>query len=48
MTASKLDSIELYRRIFEGMQDPILLLKNGRFIDCNAAALTMHIARLPA
>lgn len=41
MTASRLASAELYRCAFEGMCDPILLLKDGRFVDCNAAALKM-------
>ena len=41
MTASRLASAELYRCAFEGMCDPILLLKDGCFVDCNAAALKM-------
>jgi diguanylate cyclase (GGDEF)-like protein/PAS domain S-box-containing protein len=41
MTASQLASAELYRCAFEGMCDPLLLLKDGRFVDCNAAALKM-------
>jgi len=30
---------DIFRTIFEKMSDPILLLKDGRFIDCNAATL---------
>jgi diguanylate cyclase (GGDEF)-like protein/PAS domain S-box-containing protein len=41
MTTSRLASAELYRCAFEGMCDPILLLKDGRIVDCNAAALKM-------
>ncbi|MFP4469104.1 MAG: PAS domain S-box protein [Bacteroidales bacterium] len=39
-TARKLtESEEKYRRIFENSSDPILVLENGRFADCNDAAL---------
>ena len=31
----------LFHRFFERMSDPVLLLKDGRFIDCNAATLKM-------
>lgn len=41
MTPSLLTNAELYRCAFEGMCDPILLLKDGRFVDCNAATLKM-------
>ena len=41
MTASGLANADLYRCAFEGMCDPILLIKDGRFVDCNAAALKM-------
>jgi diguanylate cyclase (GGDEF)-like protein/PAS domain S-box-containing protein len=33
------ESSDIFRTIFEKMSDPILLLKDGRFIDCNAATL---------
>ena len=32
---------EVFRRLFEDVKDPILLLKDGRFVDCNAAALEL-------
>ena len=41
MTAPGLANTDLYRCAFEGMCDPILLIKDGRFVDCNAAALKM-------
>lgn len=41
MTPSLLTNAGLYRCAFEGMCDPILLLKDGRFVDCNAATLKM-------
>ena len=41
MTPSPLTNADLYRCAFEGMCDPILLLKDGRFVDCNAATLKM-------
>ena len=31
----------LFHSVFEGLSDPILLLKEGRFIECNAATLIM-------
>jgi two-component system cell cycle sensor histidine kinase/response regulator CckA len=40
-TESHHSSDDLYRSVFEGMCDPILLLKNDRFVDCNAATLKM-------
>jgi diguanylate cyclase (GGDEF)-like protein/PAS domain S-box-containing protein len=41
MTTSLPANAELYRHAFEGMCDPVLLLKDGRFVDCNAATLSM-------
>lgn len=41
MTPSLLTNAELYRCAFEGTCDPILLLKDGHFVDCNAATLKM-------
>ncbi|HRD91601.1 MAG TPA: PAS domain S-box protein [Accumulibacter sp.] len=35
------ESEEAFRRLFEDAKDPLLLLKNGRFIDCNAATLAL-------
>lgn len=35
------ESSDIFRTIFEKMGDPILLLKDGRFIDCNAATLKL-------
>lgn len=32
---------DIFRTIFEKMSDPILLLKDGRFIDCNVATLKL-------
>ena len=32
---------EAFRRLFEDVKDPILLLKDGRFVDCNAATLEL-------
>ena len=32
---------DMFRYIFEGMKDPILLLCNGEFIDCNSATVDM-------
>ncbi|UOA07667.1 bifunctional diguanylate cyclase/phosphodiesterase [Methylobacter sp. S3L5C] len=34
-------SENIYRILFEKVNDPMLLLKNGRFIDCNAATLKL-------
>jgi len=34
------ESEDAFRHLFEDSKDPILLIKEGRFIDCNAAALT--------
>ncbi len=31
----------IYRILFESVNDPMVLLKNGRFIDCNAATLKL-------
>lgn len=41
MTAILPDSEDIFRRVFEKTGDPILLLKEGRFVECNAAALSM-------
>ncbi len=41
MTAPALANADLYRCAFEGMCDPILLIKDGHFVECNAAALKM-------
>lgn len=35
------ESENIYRTLFERMSDPMLLLKDGRFIDCNAATLKL-------
>jgi len=35
------ESEEAFRRLFEDMNDPLLLLKNGNFVDCNAATVRM-------
>lgn len=35
------DSNSIYRRVFEKTGDPILLLKDGCFVECNPAALSM-------
>jgi PAS domain S-box-containing protein len=35
------ESGEVFRRLFEGAEDPILLLRNGRIFDCNAATLRL-------
>ncbi|MCF8179073.1 MAG: EAL domain-containing protein [Sulfuritalea sp.] len=35
------ESEATFGHLFENMNDPILLLKNGSFVDCNAATLTM-------
>ncbi len=35
------ESEEAFRRLFEDAKDPLLLLKDGQFIDCNAAALEL-------
>lgn len=34
------ESEDAFRHLFEDSNDPILLIKEGRFIDCNAATLT--------
>ena len=34
------ESEEAFRRLFEDSRDPIMLFKEGRFIDCNAATLS--------
>lgn len=41
MTADLPDSNSIYRRVFEKTGDPILLLKDGCFVECNPAALSM-------
>jgi len=41
LVAEQTESEEVFRHLFEDMNDPILLLKNGNFIDCNAATLKM-------
>lgn len=41
LLAGRTESEEVFRRLFEGMNDPVLLLKNGSFIDCNAATLKL-------
>jgi diguanylate cyclase (GGDEF)-like protein/PAS domain S-box-containing protein len=33
------ESEEAFRRLFEDVKDPLLLIRDGRFIDCNAATL---------
>ncbi|MDO8607598.1 MAG: PAS domain S-box protein [Phaeospirillum sp.] len=38
---SRRDGDELFRCIFEGMNDPILLLRGGQFVDCNTATLKL-------
>ncbi|MCF8150900.1 MAG: EAL domain-containing protein [Burkholderiaceae bacterium] len=37
----KTESAEVFRHLFEDASDPILLLKGGRFIDCNAATVKL-------
>ncbi len=39
--AEKTESAEVFRHLFEDMNDPTLLIKDGRFIDCNAATLKL-------
>ena len=34
------ESEDAFRHLFEDSSDPVLLIKEGRFIDCNAAALS--------
>jgi diguanylate cyclase (GGDEF)-like protein/PAS domain S-box-containing protein len=34
------ESEDAFRHLFEDSNDPVLLIKEGRFIDCNAATLT--------
>ena len=33
------ESEEAFRRLFEDVKDPLLLIRDGRFVDCNAATL---------
>jgi diguanylate cyclase (GGDEF)-like protein/PAS domain S-box-containing protein len=41
LTEAKLkENEDAFRRLFEDSSDPILLIKDGRFIDCNTATLT--------
>jgi PAS domain S-box-containing protein len=35
------ESEEKFRHLFEDAADPVLLLKNGRFVDCNTATLKL-------
>ncbi len=35
------ESEEAFRRLFEDAKDPLLLLKDGRFVDCNTATLNL-------
>jgi len=35
------ESEEAFRRLFEDAKDPLLLLKNGAFVDCNTATLEL-------
>jgi diguanylate cyclase (GGDEF)-like protein/PAS domain S-box-containing protein len=35
------ESEEAFRRLFEDVKDPLLLIRDGRFIDCNAATLKL-------
>ncbi len=39
------ESEETFRHLFEDVTDPLLLLKNGRFVDCNSA--TLELLRFP-
>ena len=41
LRAEQMESEEVFRRLFEDMNNPILLLKDGSFIDCNAATLKL-------
>ncbi len=41
LRAEQMESEEVFRHLFEDMNDPILLLKDGSFIDCNAATLRL-------
>ncbi len=36
-----MESEEKFRRLFEDVADPVLLLKDGRFVGCNAATLKL-------
>ena len=35
------ESEDAFRKLFEDIGDPILLLKDGRFVDCNVATLKL-------
>ncbi len=39
--SSKSDKESIYHELFEKSADPILIIKNGRFIDCNQATLDL-------
>ncbi|MFZ2852983.1 MAG: EAL domain-containing protein [Rhodocyclaceae bacterium] len=41
MLAELSESEEAFRHLFEKQSDPILLLKDGAFVDCNTATLTL-------
>ena len=41
LRAGQMESEEVFRRLFEDMNNPNLLLKDGSFIDCNAATLKL-------
>lgn len=41
LLAEQTESEEAFRHLFENMNDPILLLKDGSFVDCNAATLKL-------
>jgi len=41
LVAEQTESVEVFRHLFEDMNDPILLLKDGNFVDCNAATLKL-------
>ena len=41
LLAEQTESTEVFRHLFEDINDPILLLKDGSFVDCNAATLKL-------
>jgi len=41
LVAEKTESVEVFRHLFEDMNDPILLIRDGSFVDCNAATLKL-------
>jgi diguanylate cyclase (GGDEF)-like protein/PAS domain S-box-containing protein len=41
LLAGQSESEEVFRHLFEDMNDPILLIRDGAFVDCNAATLKL-------